>query len=212
MVRIVDGIVVREGLPETGELSDGTTVSGYPLLPPQTLADEGWLPLEDIPPSFNPITQFLEASGYMILPNKVVKQYIVVTKEPSEIETLKKAINALLLQISLTPEQMLELIDIYDPWSPGMAAIFGKCYRYQGSLYKTITAHPTQANWTPDISVSLFTKVMPEGVIGEWVRPTGAHDAYQTGDKVTFNGAIYESNHDANTYSPTEYAIWWTKL
>lgn len=44
---------------------------------------------------------------------------------------------------------------------------------------------------------------------GPWVRPTGAHDAYQTGDRVTPEGQVYESLIDANTWSPTEYPAGW---
>lgn len=35
-----------------------------------------------------------------------------------------------------------------------------------------------------------------------WVQPTGAHDAYNTGDWVTHNGQTWESTVDANTWEP----------
>ena len=42
--------------------------------------------------------------------------------------------------------------------------------------------------------------------IPEWVRPSGAHDAYAQGDRVTYNGTTYESVHPtANTWAPDEY-------
>jgi hypothetical protein len=43
----------------------------------------------------------------------------------------------------------------------------------------------------------------------EWVQPTGAHDAYQTGDRVTFEGQVYESLIDANVWSPAVYPAGW---
>ena len=43
----------------------------------------------------------------------------------------------------------------------------------------------------------------------EWVQPTGAHDAYNTGDKVTFNGKHYISKIDGNTWSPEAYPDGW---
>ena len=43
----------------------------------------------------------------------------------------------------------------------------------------------------------------------EWVQPTGAHDAYNTGDKVTFNGRHYTSKIDGNTWSPEAYPDGW---
>ena len=70
----------------------------------------------------------------------------------------------------------------------------------------------TPANvWEP--GVSGWREVVEEGTApAEWVRPTGAHDAYQTGDLVTFEGAIYESTIDGNTWSPTEYPQGWKKV
>ena len=43
----------------------------------------------------------------------------------------------------------------------------------------------------------------------EWVQPTGAHDAYQTGDKVTYNGQHYVSKIDGNVWSPDAYPPGW---
>ena len=46
--------------------------------------------------------------------------------------------------------------------------------------------------------------------VPEWVRPSGAHDAYALGDRVIFEGQEYESVHEgANTWSPTEYSDAW---
>lgn len=41
--------------------------------------------------------------------------------------------------------------------------------------------------------------------ITEWIQPTGAHDAYNTGDKVSHNGIIWECTSDNNIYEPGVY-------
>ena len=46
----------------------------------------------------------------------------------------------------------------------------------------------------------------------EYVAPSGAHDAYKKGDKVSFNGKIYESLIDANVYSPSAYPLGWQEV
>lgn len=46
----------------------------------------------------------------------------------------------------------------------------------------------------------------------DFVQPTGAHDAYKKGDKVKFEGKVYESLIDANTYSPSAYPAGWTEI
>lgn len=69
----------------------------------------------------------------------------------------------------------------------------------------------TPANvWEP--GVSGWREVAEEGETPEWVQPTGAHDAYQTGDTVTFEGAEYVSLIDGNTWSPTAYPQGWEKI
>lgn len=46
--------------------------------------------------------------------------------------------------------------------------------------------------------------------VPEWARPSGAHDAYQLGDRVRYNGKVYESVYEgANTWSPDEYPPAW---
>lgn len=46
----------------------------------------------------------------------------------------------------------------------------------------------------------------------EWVQPLGAHDAYKTGDRVTFEGEVYESLIDGNVWSPAAYPAGWQKI
>ena len=45
--------------------------------------------------------------------------------------------------------------------------------------------------------------------IPDWVQPTGAHDAYNKGDKVRFEGNVYESLIDGNVWSPSVYPAGW---
>ena len=68
----------------------------------------------------------------------------------------------------------------------------------------------TPANvWQPPTA---WREVVEEGSgAPEWVQPTGAHDAYQTGDTVTFEGQEYVSLIDGNTWSPTDYPQGWEK-
>lgn len=49
----------------------------------------------------------------------------------------------------------------------------------------------------------------PTDVPPDFVQPTGAHDAYHTDDRVTFEGKIYESLIDSNVWSPSAYPAGW---
>lgn len=43
-------------------------------------------------------------------------------------------------------------------------------------------------------------------------QPSGGHDAYKQGDRVTYNGAVYESTIPNNVWSPSDYPQGWKKL
>ena len=43
----------------------------------------------------------------------------------------------------------------------------------------------------------------------DWVQPSGAHDAYNTGDIVNYNGTLYISLIDGNVWAPSAYPQGW---
>src|SRR5690625_1615937 len=76
---------------------------------------------------------------------------------------------------------------------------------------KTWEALTPACVWEP--GVSGWREVTEEGEgPAEWVAPTGAHDAYQTGDRVTFDGQVYESTIDGNVWSPADHPAGWTQI
>lgn len=46
----------------------------------------------------------------------------------------------------------------------------------------------------------------------EYVQPTGAHDAYHVGDKITYNGKHYECIFDGCVWNPDEYPAGWKEV
>ena len=83
--------------------------------------------------------------------------------------------------------------------------------RHGDKLYKCVQAHTAQDNWTPDIVPALWTVISVEEY-PDWVQPLGAHDAYQMGDKVIFEGKVYESLIYGNTWSPIDYPQGWGEV
>ena len=102
----------------------------------------------------------------------------------------------------------LDAMAIYPAWEIGAEYAVNDRRRYGANLYKCVQAHTSQADWTPDATPALWVKVSVEEW-PEWVQPAGAHDAYNTGDKVTYNGKRYVSLIDANVYSPGDYPAGW---
>ena len=66
----------------------------------------------------------------------------------------------------------------------------------------------------PEVEEPVEEEEGPEEDTGpaEWVQPTGGHDAYNTGDRVLFEGEVWESVMDGNTWSPTDNPAGWTKI
>ena len=76
--------------------------------------------------------------------------------------------------------------------------------RYEEILYKCVQAHTSQTDWTPNITPALWTVVSLEDW-PEWRQPTGAQDAYMTGDKVSYEGQHWISIIDNNVWAPGVY-------
>ena len=83
MIQIIDNEIIQIGLPKVGTMQDGSTVSGYNLLDSETLKAEGWLPIEDIKPEYDPATQILKDAGWDIQADKAVKLYEIADKPQS---------------------------------------------------------------------------------------------------------------------------------
>lgn len=75
--RVEKGEVTEIGLPETGILKDGRTVSGYNLLPEKILKKEGWVIVEEERPAYDQATEHLVGPNYKVKGNKVVAEYTV---------------------------------------------------------------------------------------------------------------------------------------
>lgn len=119
--------------------------------------------------------------------------------------TIEQAVSA-----ALDDAQALKSVPLFPAWTPDRAVQQGERYRYNGVLYRVVQPHTTQTGWEPDKTPALWVTVSLE----EWpafVQPTGTHDAYNTGDKVTFNGAHYICLVDNCTWSPEAYPEGWEK-
>ena len=109
-----------------------------------------------------------------------------------------------------------ELFGSFDGDSHAYAV--GDKVRYNGTLYKVLQAHTSQAGWTPDAAPSLFARVLIETdesgeqtEIPEWEQPDSTN-AYSTGDMVLFNGKVYVSKIDNNVWSPSDYPQGWQEV
>lgn len=105
---------------------------------------------------------------------------------------------------SLDDAAALQAVCLHPHWAAGQAYAAGYKVQHNGALYKCVQAHTSQADWAPDATPALWVVVSIDE-FPEWVQPTGAHDAYNIGDKVSYNGKHYICTADANVYAPDVY-------
>lgn len=122
-------------------------------------------------------------------------------------EQLRKTLQ--MLAASLSDEQAMEVVTVYEPWQIGRAYTVGEFFTYgvngvgDPQLYKVVQAHTSQAYWTPDANPALYVAIgVDDNGYPVWSQPAGAHDAYNTGDIVVHNGVTYVSIIDGNVWEP----------
>ena len=123
-----------------------------------------------------------------------------LTAEEVNAMLIKQQINSLTVEDNVA----LRMTGFYPEWAAGQVYAVGYKVQHGGTLYKCIQAHTSQAEWTPDATPALWVVVSIDEY-PEWVQPTGAHDAYNTGDKVSYHGKHYICTADANIYAPDVY-------
>lgn len=118
---------------------------------------------------------------------------------------------------TLDETRAMEVASVYPAWESGRAYAVGDIIQYgtnsvgDPQLYKVVQAHTSQADWIPGQGTDSLYDAF--GLDGQgypvWSQPTGAHDAYQTGDIVNYNGTLYRSLIDGNVWAPDAYPQGW---
>ena len=104
---------------------------------------------------------------------------------------------------SLPDEQAAKSPELFERWETDTEYEVGDRRTYDNILYACIQGHLSQDDWTPDVAVSLWAKVLiPDpGVIPEWEQPSSTNP-YMKGDKVRHVEKIWISLIDNNVWEP----------
>ena len=107
---------------------------------------------------------------------------------------------------ALSDSEVLDVPVFVEKWKTGTKYASDKRVSYDGIVYKCLTAHTSQEDWKPDVSPSLWAKVLvtDPDTIPEWEQPDSTN-GYSTGDKVTHNGKTWVSIVDNNVWEPGAY-------
>ena len=133
---------------------------------------------------------------------------------PRAAEQLRRALQ--MFAVTLPEEQAVEIATLYQEWEADRYYAAGEILRYGANsvgdpqLYRTVQAHTSAEEWKPDQSPALYEALgLDDEGYPIWSQPSGAHDAYNAGDIVSYQGTLYRSNIDGNTTVPGSDPRWW---
>lgn len=183
----------------------------------EVMLENGFKEIINVVPSYDANTQVVTMDSYTEEATTITVNYVVTAKPLTKEEQLENQRNLALTFFAetLSDAQALQVPMLFDEFDGnGVAYEVGKRVLYKGVLYKVIQAHTSQAGWNPVDAPSLFAKVINEtidGSIPEFEQPDSTNP-YMKGDKVMFNGKVYESLIDNNVYSPEAYPAGWKEI
>lgn len=183
----------------------------------EVMLENGFKEIINVVPSYDANTQVVTMDSYTEEATTITVNYVVTAKPLTKEEQLEnqKKLALTFFAETLTDAQALQVPMLFEEFDGnGVTYEVGKRILYNDILYKVIQAHTSQAEWTPVAAPSLFAKVINEtvdGSIPEFEQPDSTNP-YMKGDRVTFNGKVYESLIDNNVYSPEAYPAGWKEI
>lgn len=136
----------------------------------------------------------------------------VIRSKDFELKDILNKINTVWVRGELTQEEMTELTELArnnarteNSYAPLQEQIDNTNSRIDKLEERIGKLESTGETGTEDSTES-------EEEYPEYVQPTGAHDAYKTGDKITFNGEKYICKIDGCVWDPITYPAAWEKV
>lgn len=119
----------------------------------------------------------------------------------NEAESYRKKIE--LAASMMDDTSALSVVELFPVWHENTSYSTGQRLRHEGLLYKVLQDHVSQPDWSPNVAVSLFAKVLisESSAIIEWEQPDSTNP-YMLGDKVAHNGGTWVSDINNNVWEP----------
>lgn len=129
----------------------------------------------------------------------------VIESKDYELNDILYKINKMYIESAITEEQKNEL--------DNLAREYANAENSYAPLQKQIESIYVELKKIKERIDNLEGKepVEPEEY-PEYVQPSGSHDAYNTGDKITYNGKKYVCKMDGCVWNPETYPNAWEEL
>lgn len=115
----------------------------------------------------------------------------------SESEVSRMLITAQINTLAVDDQTALRMREYYPAWAAGQAYAVGYKVQFGGKLYKVVTAHTSQADWTPNTAVTLFERIdeTHDGTLYDPI-PYDGNMALTSGLYYTQGGVVYRCTRD----------------
>lgn len=96
-------------------------------------------------------------------------------------------------------------------WENGVAYAINQKVQLENIIYISLIENNTTVPSEISEDWKVYTEETEDSSIKEWTQ-VDSTNAYSIGDRVLFNGVIYESLIDNNVWSPTDYPAGWSEI
>lgn len=133
----------------------------------------------------------------------------VINSKDYELKDILYKINKMYIESAITEEQKTELDNLARE-NANAENNYASLQVQVNNIYTeldTIKSRLNALEGTEEPTEPSETEEYPE-----YKQPTGAHDAYKTGDKITYNGKKYVCKMDGCVWNPDTYPAGWEEV
>lgn len=132
----------------------------------------------------------------------------VLNAKEYELATMLTKIKTLWIENDITDAQKEELVEL----ARENATPENSYAPLQNQIDTLFTNVKELAQEIAALKNGVVTPEEPTEEYPEYVQPTGAHDSYKVGDKITYNGKKYECLTDGCVWNPDTYPQGWKEV
>lgn len=164
--------------------------------------------------------EFEDVQRYVPFADSELKANVENSSEQIKQNAVNSAIQLFILMLvkqfssNMSDEDLQKISAIIPEWQENHDYEPDDVVRYNKVLYKCQRIHTSSDSSRPDrdgMNWESLEKTDMYGVL-PYSQPLGAHDAYRTGARVSWNGKYYESAIDYNVWNPDVYPAGWKEF
>lgn len=135
----------------------------------------------------------------------------VIENKDYELRDMLYKINKMWIESQITEEQKTELDELARTNAKAENS-YANLQEQVNTIYNELDSIKSRLSALESTGESPEEPTEPVEEYPEYVQPTGAHDAYKVGDKITYNGKKYICKLDGCVWTPDDYPQGWEEV